>query len=151
MATNLGKVGIVAKGTWSNTTAYEVLDAVTGPDGLYVAKQEVPAGTALSNTTYWQPALTTSNFPNIASFGIAGNTTITLPAKSGQIIVIGRSTTSTKGMFFIDNQLKVIDMISSSAVYSVTVTDNTLSIQNTAGVTSQITVISRFSTTVPTT
>ena len=57
MATDLGKVGMVTKGTWSNSTTYEVLDTVTYNGTLYVAKQAVPAGTLPTNTTYWQNAV----------------------------------------------------------------------------------------------
>lgn len=60
MATDLGKVGIVMKGTWSSSATYEVLDAVSYNNGLYIAKQAVPANTAPTNTTYWQLA---SNYP----------------------------------------------------------------------------------------
>lgn len=56
MATNVGKVGIVMKGTWSSSDTYEVLDAVTYSGSLYIAKQNVPAGTTPTNTTYWQLA-----------------------------------------------------------------------------------------------
>ena len=42
-------------GTYDATTAYEKLDIVHGTDGAtYIAKIPVPAGTALSNATYWQ-------------------------------------------------------------------------------------------------
>ena len=57
MATDIGKVGIVLKGAWSSLTAYEVLDAVSYNNGLYIATQAVPANTAPTNTTYWQPAI----------------------------------------------------------------------------------------------
>ena len=60
MATDLGKVAIVAKGTWSSSATYEVLDAVSYNNGLYLAKQDVPANTAPTNTTYWQAAITDS-------------------------------------------------------------------------------------------
>lgn len=58
MATLVGKVGIVMKGNWSSSATYEVLDAVSYAGGLYIAKQSVPANTAPTNTTYWQPAAT---------------------------------------------------------------------------------------------
>lgn len=51
--TTLGKVAVTPKGAWSNSTAYEVLDIVTNSGSAYMAKQAVPAGTALSNTSYW--------------------------------------------------------------------------------------------------
>lgn len=57
MATDLGKVGMVMKGNYNSASTYEALDAVSYNNGLYVAKQEVPAGTAPTNTTYWQPAI----------------------------------------------------------------------------------------------
>ena len=60
MATNLGKVGIVAKGTWSNSASYEMLDAVSYGGNLYIAKQDVPVGTAPSYTQYWMLAVDNS-------------------------------------------------------------------------------------------
>ena len=57
MATDLGKVGIVMKGAWSSSATYEVLDAVSYNDGLYIAKQAVPANTLPTNATYWQVAV----------------------------------------------------------------------------------------------
>ena len=56
MATLVGKVGIVMKGDWNNASTYETLDAVSYSNGLYIAKQDVPANTAPTNTTYWQVA-----------------------------------------------------------------------------------------------
>ena len=61
MATDLGKVGIVMKGTWSSSATYEALDAVSYNNGLYIAKQAVPANTAPTNTTYWQIATDVSS------------------------------------------------------------------------------------------
>jgi hypothetical protein len=55
--TDLGKVGMRARGDWNSSTAYEVLDVVTYNNGLYIAKQAVPANTAPTNTTYWQLAV----------------------------------------------------------------------------------------------
>lgn len=50
-----GKVRMTPKGTWSGLVPYEILDCVLSPDNLkyYVAKQPVPANTALTNTDYW--------------------------------------------------------------------------------------------------
>lgn len=50
-----GKVRITPMGVWDSTIPYEVLDCVNSADGLtyYIAKQDVPAGTLLTNTTYW--------------------------------------------------------------------------------------------------
>ena len=57
MATDIGKVGIRMRGTYSSANTYEVLDAVQYNNGTYIAKQEVPANTAPTNTTYWQAAM----------------------------------------------------------------------------------------------
>lgn len=57
MATDLGKVGIVMRGDWSNSSAYDVLDTVKYNNGTYIAKQNVPAGTDPTNSTYWQLAV----------------------------------------------------------------------------------------------
>lgn len=51
---NLGKVMVTPKGVWSNSTAYSKLDIVTNQGSSYIAKKNVPSGTALTNTTYWQ-------------------------------------------------------------------------------------------------
>ena len=50
---DLGQVSICPKGAWSAETAYKVLDVVTSNGSSYIALQDVPAGTAVSNTTYW--------------------------------------------------------------------------------------------------
>lgn len=77
MATDLGKVGMRMRGTWDSSTAYEVLDAVSYNNGLYVAKQAVPAGTLPTNTTYWQvavnPAALNDYFVPTQSVNISGN------------------------------------------------------------------------------
>lgn len=57
MATDLGKVGMVMKGDYNSASTYEALDVVSYNNGLYVAKQNVPAGTVPTNTTYWQKAI----------------------------------------------------------------------------------------------
>ena len=51
-----GKVRMTPKGTWNDSTAYVVLDCVSNTDktAYYVAKKDVPAGTVLTNTEYWE-------------------------------------------------------------------------------------------------
>lgn len=71
---DVGKVGIVTKGAWSNSATYEVLDAVSYSGGLYIAKQAVPAGTLPTNATYWQTALDLSS---MVYEDISGNITAT--------------------------------------------------------------------------
>ena len=53
---DVGRVSFVMKGAWNLATAYEKLDAVSYGGSLYIAKQDVPGGTAITNTTYWQLA-----------------------------------------------------------------------------------------------
>ena len=65
MATNIGRVGMVMKGNYNSANTYSALDVVSYQQGLYVAKQNVPAGTTPANTTYWQAAITTG-YPKTA-------------------------------------------------------------------------------------
>lgn len=53
---DVGRVSFIMKGAWNLATNYEKLDAVTYDGSLYIAKQDVPGGTAITNTTYWQLA-----------------------------------------------------------------------------------------------
>lgn len=48
------RIGINPRGDWSSTATYARLDYVRGSNGNgYLAKKAVPAGTAVTNTTYW--------------------------------------------------------------------------------------------------
>lgn len=75
--TNLGKVCITPKGAWSGSTAYEILDVVSSAGASYLAKTAVPAGTALSNTTYWLQLCakgeTGNGIASIEKTGTSGN------------------------------------------------------------------------------
>lgn len=52
---NLGRVSLVPAGEWDKAKAYKRLDVVSvSGTGAYVAKQDVPAGTAITATAYWQ-------------------------------------------------------------------------------------------------
>ena len=53
---DVGRVSFIMKGAWNLATNYEKLDAVSYNGSLYIAKQNVPGGTAITNTTYWQLA-----------------------------------------------------------------------------------------------
>lgn len=51
---SIGKVRYVWKGTWSETASYDILDRVQDSDGfIYESIKAVPAGTVLTNTSYW--------------------------------------------------------------------------------------------------
>lgn len=49
----VGKVAITPKGTWNALTSYEKLDAVVQNNVMYIAKINVPVGTAVTDTAYW--------------------------------------------------------------------------------------------------
>lgn len=53
---NAGRISPVPSGTWNDTTEYKRLDIVTDPNmqRSYIAKKDVPAGTPLTDTEYWQ-------------------------------------------------------------------------------------------------
>lgn len=59
--TDIGRAGMVTKGDYNSASTYETLDAVSYQNGLYVAKQNVPAGILPTNTTYWQSAIDAAN------------------------------------------------------------------------------------------
>lgn len=53
---DLGRVSLVPKGEYNSSNEYERLDLVYDRNTriAYVAKKDVPAGTNISDTTYWQ-------------------------------------------------------------------------------------------------
>lgn len=53
-STNLGRVAIVPKGTWNSATAYTKLNVVSYAGSSYMAIQNVPIGTPVNDTDYWQ-------------------------------------------------------------------------------------------------
>lgn len=53
--TNLGNIAIVPDGQWSSTKTYTRNRLVYHTNGnSYVARKDVPAGTAITNVEYWQ-------------------------------------------------------------------------------------------------
>lgn len=50
----LGKVSITCNGRWKDNIEYDRLCVVYDDFASYISKQKVPAGTKLTNTTYWQ-------------------------------------------------------------------------------------------------
>lgn len=63
------KVSMTPKGEWVSNTAYRVLDLVHNSDKtiFYIAKKDVPSGTALSNTEYWDIVTDVSDIPEQVS------------------------------------------------------------------------------------
>lgn len=57
--TKIGRIRPVFKGAWNSAAAYTILDIVHTADGsrAYAAVKDVPAGTQLTNTAYWQPVI----------------------------------------------------------------------------------------------
>jgi len=58
-----GKVRMTPKGVWSPQTEYEILDTVVNTDlsTYYIAKQDVPVDTLLTNTDYWEVIIDVSD------------------------------------------------------------------------------------------
>ena len=130
MATDVGKVGFRVRGDWSSASTYEVMDVVSYNNGLYVAKQNVPANTAPTNTTYWQTAVDGSTFYNITNEtskityaeGVSSTTGRTRVYKFGKLVVMQLqlsctvSTTNGMTIFTVDDSLKPVTMVVSSVV-----------------------------------
>ena len=56
-----GKVMILPRGDWNASVAYTMLDLVHIPNSAtYLAVKDVPAGTAVTNRTYWQEICNTT-------------------------------------------------------------------------------------------
>ena len=62
MSTNLGRIRPAFKGAWNSETSYSTLDIVHTADGSisYAALQNVPAGTPLSDSSYWTTVIDVS-------------------------------------------------------------------------------------------
>ena len=113
---DVGRVSFVMKGAWNLATAYEKLDAVTYDGSLYIAKQDVPGGTAITNTTYWQLAVekgdqgeTGNGIASITLTGTAGNvdtytitftdgTTTTFTVTNGGVTTVNGRTGDVTGL-----------------------------------------------------
>lgn len=53
---DLGKVSLTVDGYWSVDKEYEIITIVNDEnDNSYISKKDVPKGTELTNTEYWQP------------------------------------------------------------------------------------------------
>ena len=104
------------KGAWNLATSYEKLDAVSYNGSLYIAKQDVPGGTAITNTTYWVLAVekgdqgeTGNGIASIAKTGTAGNvdtytitytdgTTTTFTVTNGGVTTVNGRTGDVTGL-----------------------------------------------------
>ena len=113
---DVGRVSFIMKGAWNLATAYEKLDAVTNNGSLYIAKQDVPGGTAITNTTYWVLAVekgdqgeTGNGIASIAKTGTAGNvdtytitytdgTTTTFTVTNGGVTTVNGRTGDVTGL-----------------------------------------------------
>ncbi len=113
---DVGRVSFVMKGAWNLATSYEKLDAVSYNGSLYIAKQDVPGGTAITNTTYWVLAVekgdqgeTGNGIASIAKTGTAGNvdtytitytdgTTTTFTVTNGGVTTVNGRTGDVTGL-----------------------------------------------------
>ena len=142
MATDLGKVGIVMKGDWNSSATYEALDAVTYNNGLYIAKQAVPANTVPTNTTYWQPAVVVTNmFPTKTTITMAAGSTITIGVGSTyDVSIAGASTyflfnaTNASNIFTVFETRNTVVVnktdIIAPAAFTITIENNALKVTN---------------------
>ena len=133
MATLIGRVGIVDKGTWNSGSTYDTLDTITYNNSIYIAKQSTPAGTLPTNTTYWQLAMDSSSLqPKTMSspVTIGGESKTTVEAaigalndtKANQTAISSVETTSTAvsahavGSYFINASGQFVKATSAIAV-----------------------------------
>lgn len=113
---DVGRVSFVMKGAWNLATSYEKLDVVSYNGSLYIAKQDAPGGTAITNTTYWQLAVekgdqgeTGNGIASITLTGTAGNvdtytitftdgTTTTFTVTNGGVTTVNGRTGDVTGL-----------------------------------------------------
>ena len=79
-STNLGRVAIVPKGTWSSEATYSKLNVVSYAGSSYMAIQNVPAGTAVNNTAYWQVVASKGETGGVGQLADAFSTAISYDA-----------------------------------------------------------------------
>lgn len=81
---SLGKVAVVPKGSWDGTKTYEFLDIVKYGGGSYIARKDVPIGTAITNTEYWVSLVDKGE---IGDDGVSPSVTVT-PITGGHRVTI---------------------------------------------------------------
>ena len=69
LTTNIGRVMIIPKGTYSSSVTYEILDLVESNGSSYVSKVGENIGNPLNDSRYWQ--IVTNVQPAIASASLA--------------------------------------------------------------------------------
>ena len=109
---NNQEVALTAPTTWSVGSTYTVGTIVINSSSLYVAVKAVPAGTALSNTTYWQSSswaaqlaynINNSTVPNVMAYAgaVPGTQTfglLTVSVKNTDAAVAGNKLTVLPGL-----------------------------------------------------
>ena len=105
------EVALTTPTTWTVGATYTIGTIVIDSSSLYVAIKAIPAGTSLSDTTYWQPSswaaqlaynINNSTVPNvIARAGIAGTQTfglLTVSVKNADASIAGNKLTVLPGL-----------------------------------------------------
>ena len=106
------EVALSTPTTWNSSLTYTVDSIVEYSSNLYIAVQAVPAGTNLSNTTYWQPSswsavlaqdINTSTVPNVIAYAgsVPGTQTfglLTVSVKNTDAAVTGNKLTVLPGL-----------------------------------------------------
>lgn len=147
MATDLGKVGIVMKGTWSNSATYEVLDAVSYSGATYIAKQNVPANTLPTNTTYWQVgyAIDENAVAVKKSYQIPANSSLNVTSSRNCIFSTVSYTACYFGFGFVNGWITSVGtpIVNGNSTWTITggVNSNTFTITNNSSLDRDMSVI----------
>ena len=96
-STNLGKVSVTPKGEWDDQVDYEKLDIVFDSNSgtSYIAVQDVPAETLLTDTDYWLELIGPHNHDGRYYTSYHTSQTVSV-ASSAQIMRIPSSGTDDK-------------------------------------------------------
>jgi hypothetical protein len=139
--TDIGRAGMVMKGDYNSASTYETLDAVSYSNALYVAKQNVPAGTVPTNTTYWQTAIglnaeltytvysdvTFESNQYVSPYGALYDGVLISPADvetygipvSGNVLITGYPSTSISIVYRLDSGYQIRALAPTAGTYSI--------------------------------
>ena len=105
------EVALTTPATWLVGLTYTIGSIVIDSSSLYIAIKAVPSGTALSDTTYWQPSswaaqlaynINNSTVPNVIAYaGLSGTQTfglLTVSVKNTDAAVAGNKLTVLPGL-----------------------------------------------------
>jgi len=79
---NLGRVTMMPKGVWDSSLTYRRLDIVTNNGVSYIALQDVPADTVITNTSYWMAVTPNFSIGEVSTLNPSENASASITSTS---------------------------------------------------------------------